>query len=50
MGFVISSPFLPILLTSFPIGTKSVIHFSVFCSKQLNYNSNSSASYFMIKL
>ena len=37
MVFVNSFPFLPILVTSFSIGTEKVIYFSVFSPKQINY-------------
>ena len=49
MVFVISSPFLLILVTSFSIGTKKVIHFSISSPKQINFPSNPSASSFMMK-
>ena len=49
MGFVISSPFLSVLLTTFVIGTESVLYFLVFSSKQLNSLSKSADSYFVIK-
>ena len=48
MVFVISSPFLSILVTSFCIGTEKIVYFSVFSNKQENYFSNSSANTFMI--
>ena len=44
MVFVISPPFLPILVTSFYIGTEKVMYFSEFFPKQLNCPSDSSAS------
>ena len=47
--FLISSPFLSVLLTSFSIGTVKVILFSVFSPKQVNCFLNSSANSFMIK-
>ena len=47
--FVIFSLFLSILVTSFSIVTVTVMYFSVFSPKQVNYFSNSSASSFMIK-
>ena len=43
--FVISSPFLPILATSFFIGIVKVMYFSVFSPKEVN----TSANYVMIK-
>ena len=43
MVFVILSPLLPVLLTSFSIGTKKVI-FSVFSTKEVNCPSNFSAN------
>ena len=49
MVFVISSPFLSILVTSFSVGTENVIFFSVFSPTQVNFFSNSSANSFMIK-
>ena len=49
MGFVLSSPFLPILVTSFCIGTEKVMCFSVFSPKHVSYFSNSSVNSFMIK-
>ena len=49
MDFVISFPFLSILVTSFCIGTEKIVFFSVFSYKQENYFSNSSANTFMIK-
>ena len=49
MAFVISFPFLSILITSFSIGTVKVMYFSVFYPKQVNFPSNSSASSFVIE-
>ena len=49
MVFVISSQFLPILLTSFSIGTEKVMFFTVFSPKKENCSSGSSASSSMIK-
>ena len=49
MAFVISSPFLSVLLTSFSIGVETVMYFSVFSPKQFNCPLNSSASSFVIK-
>ena len=49
MVFVNSFQFLPILATSFSIGTGKGFVFSVFFPKQVNYPSNSFASSFMIK-
>ena len=34
--FIISSPFLPIIVTSFSIGTVNFMCFSVFSPKQVN--------------
>ena len=48
--FVISIPFLQILVTSFSIGTVKVMFFSVFSPKQVNWILNSSAISFMIRL
>ena len=45
MDFVISFPFLLILVTSFSIGFEKVIYFSVFSPKQVNCPSNSSVSF-----
>ena len=50
MTFVISSPFLSIVITSSSIGTRNVMYFSVFYPKQLNFLSNSSAISFITKL
>ena len=47
--FVISSPFLSILVTSFSIGTLRAMYFSVFSPKQVNSFLNSSANSFMTK-
>ena len=47
--FVISFPFLLILVTSFSIGTEKVMSFSVFSPKQVICPSNSSAISIMIK-
>ena len=49
MAFVISFPFLSMLLTSFVIGTEKVLHFLVFSPGQLNSPSNYFTSSFMIK-
>ena len=47
--FVISSPFLSILVACFFIGITKIMYFSVFSPKQVNYFFNSSANSFMIK-
>ena len=47
--FVISSPFLSILVTSVSIGTVNVMYFSVFSPKQVNCFLSSSPHLFMIK-
>ena len=47
--FSISSPFLPILVTSTSIGTVKVIYFLLFSLKQVNRFLNPSANSFMIK-
>ena len=49
LDIVISSSFLSILVTSFPIGTEKVRYFSVFFPKQLNFPSHLSAISFIIK-
>ena len=49
MVFMISFPFLSILINSFSIGTEKVMYFSVFSPKQVNSPSNSSTTSFMIK-
>ena len=49
MVFMISSPFLSILLTSFVIGPENVLYYSVFSLGKLNSLSNSFASSFMFK-
>ena len=49
MVFMISSPFLSILLTSFGIGPENVLYYSVFSLGKLNSLSNSFASSFMFK-
>ena len=49
MVFVISFPFLLILVTSFCIGTEEAICFSVFYPKDVNCPSDSPANYFIIK-
>ena len=48
MFFVISTPFLSILVTSFTIGTVKVMSFLVFSPKQVNCFLNSSAKSFLI--
>ena len=47
--FVISSPFLSILLTSCSIESVKLMYFSVISPKQVNYFLNSSANSLMIK-
>ena len=47
--FVISSPFLSILVTSFSIGIANVMYFSVFYPKQVSCFLNSFVNSFMIK-
>ena len=47
--FVISSPFLSILITSFFIGTVKVMYFSASSPKHVNCFLNSSVKCFMIK-
>ena len=47
--YVIYSPFLSILVTSFSVGTVKVNYLSVFSPKQVNCFLNSSANSFMIK-
>ena len=50
MFFVISSPFLSFLVTSFSVGTiKIIYYFSMFSTKQVNCLLNSSANLFMMK-
>ena len=49
MFFIIPSPFISILVTSFSIGTVKVMYFSVFSPKQVNCFLDSSAKSFMIK-
>ena len=46
MAFVIFSPFLLILLTSFSTATEKVMYFSVFSPKQVNCPLNSSNSFY----
>ena len=49
MVFVMSYPFLSILVTSLSIRTENVIYFSVLSPTQVNCFSSSSASSFLIK-
>ena len=49
MVFVISSPFLSILVISSCTGTENVMYFSVFSPKQVNCFWNYFANSFMIK-
>ena len=49
MVLVVSSPFLPMFLTSSVIGTEKVLHLSLFSPRQLNSSLNSFAKTFMIK-
>ena len=49
IGFLISSPFLSILVTAFSIETKKVVNFLLFFPKHLNFSSNSFTSSFIIK-
>ena len=49
MVFVISFPFLSILVTTFSIETENVMYFSVCSPKQVNCFSYSSGNTFMIK-
>ena len=49
MDFVVSSPFLSIILTTFVIGTEKVLYFPVFSPTRIDSPLNSFASSFMIK-
>ena len=49
IGFLISSPFLSILVTAFSIETEKVVNFLLFFPKHLNFSSNSFTSSFIIK-
>ena len=44
-----SSPFLPIILTSFVTETEKTLHFLLFSPRQLNSPLNYLVSFFMIK-
>ena len=48
MVFKISSPFLPIFVTSFSIGTEKFIYFSLFSHKQVNCPLNYFARFQMV--
>ena len=49
IGFLISSPFLSILVIAFSIETEKVVNFLLFFPKHLNFSSNSFTSSFIIK-